>query len=96
MIGIKFDVGKLRWDLLPWDAVGKVVAVLTYGAKKYADNNWQKVEPWRERYFAAAQRHLTAWYLGERIDRESGLHHLAHACCCILFLIFRDSPHPES
>lgn len=78
------------WHLLPWRAVGDVVGVLTYGAKKYAPDNWQKVEDWRKRYFAAAVRHLTAWFDGQKIDPESGHHHLAHAGCCVLFLLFLD------
>lgn len=88
--GVKLDLGKARWDLLPWRAVAEVVNVLTFGAAKYSDNNWQVVleEGGRERYFAAAQRHLNAWWLEiENNDEESGLHHLAHAVCCILFLL---------
>jgi hypothetical protein len=51
---------------------------------------WQKVPNAKERYFAALMRHLTAWWDGERADPESGLHHLAHAGCCLLFLIWFD------
>ena len=39
--GRKFDGGKMRWDLLPYDAVEKIVDILTYGAEKYDPNNWQ-------------------------------------------------------
>jgi len=88
--GEKRDDGKPRWDLLPWPEVGQVVGVLTFGAAKYADDNWQKVPDARRRYFAAAMRHLTAWWEGERIDPESGRHHLAHATCCVLFLLWFD------
>lgn len=52
---------KRRWDLIPYEALGHVVDVLTHGAKKYAPDNWQHVAGWRERYFAAAMRHVTAW-----------------------------------
>lgn len=89
--GRKDDSGKARWDLLPWGPVGDIVAVLTYGARKYADDNWQIVPDPRRRYFAAAMRRLTAWYSGERRDPESGLPHLAHAGCCLLFLLWFDS-----
>ena len=77
---------KDRWDLLPWRAVGDVVKVMSYGALKYAPGNWVKVPEWRWRYYAAALRHLTAWWLGEKLDSDSGLPHLAHAVCCILFM----------
>lgn len=89
-LGIKHDKDKPRWDLLPYDSVGQVVDVLTFGAAKYADDNWKKVPDARRRYIAAAMRHLTAWIAGERKDPESGLHHLAHAACCILFLLWLD------
>ncbi len=50
--------------------------------------NWQKLPEARVRYFDAAQRHLIAWYLGESNDPESGLPHLAHCACCILYLLW--------
>jgi hypothetical protein len=85
--GRKDDTGKPRYDLLPAVALHEVVRVLTYGAGKYAPENWRKVEDWRPRYFAAAMRHLWAWFRGERIDPESTYPHLAHAACCILFML---------
>lgn len=85
-VGVKLDSGKRRWGLLPFRAVGIVVDVLTFGAKKYAPDNWRKVPGARERYLDAAFRHLAAWKLGERNDPESGFSHLGHAVCCILFL----------
>ena len=85
--GRKYDTGKLRYTLLPWTAVNEVVKVLEYGAKKYAPGNWQKVLYPKLRYSDAAMRHLVAYGLGERNDPESGLHHLAHAVCCLLFIL---------
>ena len=88
--GKKFDSGKLRWDLLPVNAVREIVKVLTFGADKYGANNWQEVVEAKRRYYAAALRHLTAWWEGEINDQESGLHHLGHAGCCIVFLLWLD------
>jgi hypothetical protein len=88
--GLKLDTDKPQWDLLPWGPVSQVVDVLTYGAKKYQPYNWLVVKQPRDRYFAAAMRHVTAWFLGEKIDPESGLPHLAHTVCCILFLLHFD------
>ena len=87
MPGMKFDGGKLSWDLLPYDAIEKVVEILTYGAKKYKPNNWQKVEV--ERYNAALMRHFTAHMKGEDYDEESGLLHLSHLCCNAVFLLWK-------
>jgi hypothetical protein len=89
--GRKFDENKDRWDLLPWKEVQDVVKVLTKGAIKYSDNNWQEVWCAKDRYFAAAMRHLTAHRAGELIDPESSLPHLAHAACNLLFQAWFDN-----
>lgn len=87
--GLKNDTEKERWDLVPMKALNEVVKVLTFGAKKYSENNWKLVSNGRERYYAAALRHLRdAQENYEARDKESGLLHLAHAACCILFLIW--------
>lgn len=88
--GTKFDSGKWRFSLLPMDALRQVIAVLEYGAQKYSADNWQAVPDARKRYFDAAHRHLAAWFSGELLDSESGLSHLAHATCCLLFLLYFD------
>ncbi len=90
LVGRKFDGDKLRWDLLPIREVEQVVEVLTIGARKYEDNNWQNVKPFT-RYVAATFRHLAAWIKGEKLDPETNCHHLAHAVCCLLFLLWRDN-----
>ena len=86
--GRKDDQQKARWDLLPLISITEIVKVLTYGATKYADNNWQHVKQPQPRYYAALMRHLAAWKTGESTDSESGLMHLAHAACCCIFLIW--------
>ena len=86
--GLKFDQEKLRWDLLPIDCIEDVVKVLTMGAEKYAENNWQEVENAEDRYFAALMRHLSASRQGEMNDSESGLSHLSHVMCNVVFLLW--------
>ncbi len=90
MEGIKFDKEKDQWTLLPFEAMRPVVRVLMHGARKYAPDNWKFVKP-KERYFDACIRHLTAWQSGERLDPESGQPHLAHAICCLIFLLWHDN-----
>lgn len=87
---LKKDHGKPMWDLLPLASVRRIVDVLTFGAAKYAPEQWQQVPDARRRYFAAMMRHLDAWWAGETIDPESGHPHLAHAGCCLLFLMWFD------
>lgn len=97
--GQKFDAGKLEWDLLPLDPIEDVIKVLMHGKGKYGADNWQQVGNPIRRYYAAAQRHLAAFHkarfdTGERsdaFDAESGQHHLAHAACCLLFLLWHEN-----
>ena len=88
--GRKFDGGKLEYGLLPPLALEETVKVLTFGAQKYERDNWQRVPDSKRRYFDALQRHVWAWKQGEQIDQESGLPHLAHAMCCLMFLYEHD------
>ncbi|WP_221885495.1 dATP/dGTP diphosphohydrolase domain-containing protein [Vreelandella populi] len=86
--GMKFDTEKPRFDLLLGDmplALEAVARVLTFGAAKYADGNWQHVENAERRYMAAGTRHELALAKGEQHDAETGEHHLAHKLCCDLF-----------
>jgi Domain of unknown function (DUF5664) len=77
---------KPRLELVPWAAVTEIAEVLTFGAKKYDANNWCRGARWG-RYFAALCRHVFAWWRGEDKDQETGLSHLAHAGCCLVFLM---------
>lgn len=88
--GVKYDGQKLRWDLLPMECIEDVVKILSFGAKKYHDNNWKSVTPFEERYYAALMRHIVAWRMGEEFDEESGISHLAHAMCNLVFLSWND------
>ena len=89
-LGRKDDAGKLRWDLLPVGPVREVVRVLMHGADRYGEGNWRHVPEARRRYYAAALRHVTTWFDGDRDDPDTGLSHLAHAACCLLFLLALD------
>lgn len=92
-IGRKFDYNKLRWSLLPFQALKEIVKVLEFGAQKYEVDNWKRVEGARGfdgRYANALLRHVIAYCSGEEIDPESGFSHLAHAGCNCLFLLWFD------
>ena len=88
--GTKHDQEKPRTDLLPTVPLLKIAEVLTFGAKKYEDHNWRKGIAY-SRLIGAALRHLLAYNDGEDLDPESGLSHLAHLGCCVVFLLEQES-----
>lgn len=86
--GRKFDGGKRQYGLVPPIAFAHFVDVLTTGAKKYEPDNWRRVPNAIDRYFDAAMRHMWDGYkAGEQLDPETKKHHLAHAMCCLAFII---------
>lgn len=87
MDGIKYDTGKPAMELVPPNALEAVADVLAYGAKKYAPNNWKKLDNLEQRYLGAALRHINSHRKGESLDPESGRLHLAHAICSLMFII---------
>lgn len=88
--GVKYDQEKLRPSLLPMESVIDVIKVLMFGSKKYADDNWKIVPDAHKRYKDASMRHLMAYFAGEKNDEETGLSHLSHCVCCLLFMIWFD------
>ncbi|WP_445494442.1 dATP/dGTP diphosphohydrolase domain-containing protein [Photorhabdus sp. SF281] len=86
----KNDAGKYRFSLLPLQPIIETLRVLEFGANKYSPNGWKYVPDGITRYFDALMRHLFAYRSGEKFDPESNLSHLAHAACCILFLMELD------
>lgn len=84
--GLKYDEKKIRYDLLPPEALHEISRVLSFGAEKYSARNWEHGITYG-RVFAALMRHLWAWWKGENLDPETGITHLAHAGCCLMFLL---------
>lgn len=84
--GVKHDQGKVRLELLPPELLFGIGEILTFGAKKYADRNWELGMNW-SRPFGAMMRHMWAWWRGDPCDPETGKSHLWHAGCCLAFLI---------
>ena len=86
---LKNDNGKPEFELLPLDLMSDVNKVLQHGASKYGVNNWRKPEGFKlSRCYNALLRHMFAWWRGEDNDPETGITHLAHAMCNLLFLMY--------
>ena len=81
----RHNEGKPRIGLVPPELMVEVAKVLTFGAKKYDDNNWKKGLP-DENCLSSCLRHITSYMAGEEFDSESGLPHLAHAACNLGFM----------
>lgn len=92
--GTKFDAGKPMLSLIPYSALTEEARVLMFGMEKYGRDNWRQGFEWT-RLIDAGMRHLQAFNEGEELDPESGLSHLAHARCCLAFLIEFEKTHPE-
>ena len=94
--GTKHDSGKVRIELMPPEFIFAVSDVLTFGAKKYGDRNWE-IGIKYSRVFGAMMRHLWAWYGGKAptstnfvfgdLDPETEMSHLWHAACCVMMLV---------
>jgi hypothetical protein len=101
--GLKFDAAKPRFDLIPpvvllelvrrgnfkpfgSHALREVAGIYSAGALKYEQRNWERGMKWT-RLIGAAHRHFNAYLYGEKIDRPTGLNHLANIAFCIIGLI---------
>lgn len=83
--GTKYDSGKPRLDLIPFEVLEEVGKVLGFGAEKY--NSWNWFDGFNYgRLIAASLRHISAFQQGQDNDQETNLNHLSHALCCIMFL----------
>jgi hypothetical protein len=82
--GLRYDVDKPRFTLVDRIFLWGLIKALEYGAKKYSIDNWRRGMSWSRNY-NCLQRHLDAWWGGEDLDPESGLHHLDHAASCLMF-----------
>lgn len=85
-IGKKHDGGKPPMALLSGAALTEIAKVLEFGSKKYDSWNWKGGFKW-SRLASAVLRHIFSWLSGEDKDPETGISHLAHASCGLMFLL---------
>jgi len=72
--------------ILPEFKLG-IAKVLAFGASKYGRDNWRKCKTNQiHLYWDALHRHLDAYQSGELNDPETGLSHMSHAACNIMFI----------
>lgn len=85
-VAVKHDDNKPRVDLIPPDVLFQVGAAFGFGDEKYEAYNYLKGMD-HHRMFRAAKSHLDKYWMGEDLDPESGLPHLAHACASVMMLM---------
>jgi hypothetical protein len=90
----KYDDNKPPLALLSGIALEELGRVLAHGAEKYEEDNWRKGFEWR-RLISASLRHILAFNDGEDKDPESGLSHVAHAMCMLMFLLEHETTHRD-
>lgn len=86
MSAVKHDEGKPELALISSDFIEELGLVLSHGKTKYGSHNWRSGFAY-SRTASAALRHLFSWISGQDKDPESGLSHLAHCACNIMFLV---------
>lgn len=95
--GLRYNNGKLRYDLLEPFALQELVRVFTKGAEKYEDNNWLKGMQWNK-VLASLKRHIAAFEQGEDFDPELGTYHMANAAwnCMALLSYYKHYPQGDN
>lgn len=84
-LGIK----KAPMSTLPAGPMYEVALAMLEGSRKYGRHNYRVMGAKASVYYDAAMGHITAWWEGEDIDLESGIHHLGKAMACLV--VVRDS-----
>lgn len=81
-LGIK----KVPMHSVPCGPLLELGLAMMEGGRKYGSHNYREAGCRASVYYDAIERHIKAWWEGEDIDPDSGLHHLikAMACCAVM------------
>lgn len=95
---IKHDTGKPMMSLVEPSFIRGLAEVLTFGANKYAKNNWKLAdsEEGRDRIKDAMLRHIYKYLDGQEFDDETGFSHLYHAAFGLMALSYFDTKKTRS
>lgn len=80
-------VTKAPLHLVPPVALHFTALAFKDGAAKYGPFNWREHRVSSSVYYAAALRHLSAWWDGEDVAADSGVDHLGHVMACMAILL---------
>lgn len=76
--GLRYNEGKIRFDLLEANAIEELAKIFTKGSEKYLPRNWEKGMAW-SKVVASLKRHLNEFEKGEDFDPETKCYHITHA-----------------
>lgn len=83
---MKFNEGKPKVRLVYPSAIFEMAKVREYGYKKHGTlTGWMTTDS--NDHYDACLRHVFAALHGEQLDKDSGLKHLSHALCNLMFLV---------
>lgn len=71
---------------ISWHVLRLVGIGMMEGAMKYGRHNYRPAAVRASVYFDATLEHLTSWYEGDDIDRDSKLSHIIKAICSLMVL----------
>ncbi len=82
-VGIK----KFSMANVPPDVLVGLGMAMSEGALKYGRFNWRATGVRASVYFDAAMRHMLSYWMGQKRDPDSGIHHLVKAMACFAVLV---------
>ncbi len=82
-------IRKVFFSVIPWGVIWDLGLALLEGARKYGRHNWRVAGVRASVYVDACERHLTDWWEGTDLDKDSGLSHITKAIATLVVL--RDS-----
>jgi len=81
-VGIK----KVPFSTVSAPVIAEIGLAMLEGSRKYRRHNYRAIGVRASVYIDALMRHVTAWWEGESIDKDSGLSHLVKAAACLVVL----------
>ena len=84
-LGIK----KVPLHCIPSAPLFELGLAMMEGGRKYGTHNYRAIGVRMSTYYDAVLRHVIAWWEGEDIDPDSGIHHIVKAIASLFVL--RDS-----
>lgn len=90
----RFNEGKPELSFIDLDSMMDTADVFSFGAKKYSRDNWKKGQSLTQ-VLDSMMRHIAGLQRGEFFDPESGLPHIGHIGCNMIFVSDTLRNHPE-